>query len=144
MPVLDNARHERFAQFVAEGKTLDEAYQRAGYKPSRFNASHLADRQDVKCRIQQLTTELAEASNITKEKLVKMALDLHKASADNHQYSAAGAMIKELGVLTGHRIERSEVGSPGEFEAMQDGELWDALQARFAVMTAARTDETTH
>lgn len=31
MPVLDNARHERFAQEVAKGKSAAEAYQAAGY-----------------------------------------------------------------------------------------------------------------
>jgi hypothetical protein len=33
------------------------------------------------------------------------------------QLSAAIAAIKEKGVLTGKRIERREVGGPGEFEA---------------------------
>lgn len=30
MPVLKNARHEKFAQALAKGKTADEAYQLAG------------------------------------------------------------------------------------------------------------------
>jgi hypothetical protein len=32
------------------------------------------------------------------------------------QFSAAVAATKEIGVLTGHRIERSERGMPGEFD----------------------------
>ncbi len=32
------------------------------------------------------------------------------------QYSAAVAATKEIGVLTGIRIERSERGQPGEFD----------------------------
>jgi phage terminase small subunit len=39
MPVLENSRRERFAQLIAIGKTATEAYQLAGYKPSRFNAA---------------------------------------------------------------------------------------------------------
>jgi hypothetical protein len=39
----------------------------------------------------------------------------HKAGYG--QLSAAIAAIKEKGVLTGKRIERGEVGGPGEFEA---------------------------
>ncbi len=32
MPVLKNARHERFAQNVAKGMSAAEAYEKAGYK----------------------------------------------------------------------------------------------------------------
>lgn len=35
MPVLKNARHERFAQGRAKGKTIDEAYVDAGFKANR-------------------------------------------------------------------------------------------------------------
>jgi hypothetical protein len=31
MPILDNSRHEQFAQFVAAGDTAASAYRRAGY-----------------------------------------------------------------------------------------------------------------
>jgi hypothetical protein len=30
----------------------------------------------------------------------------------------SGAAVKEIGVLTGKRVERSEVGAPGEFETL--------------------------
>jgi hypothetical protein len=39
------------------------------------------------------------------------------------QFSAAIAAIKEIGVLTGFRIERRERGSPGEFEEMSTEQL---------------------
>jgi hypothetical protein len=48
------------------------------------------------------------------------------------QLSAAVAAIKEKGVLTGKRIERSEVGGPGEFDALTDDELERALVERIA------------
>lgn len=35
MPVLKNARHEKFAQALAKGKTADDAYADAGFKPDR-------------------------------------------------------------------------------------------------------------
>lgn len=37
MPVLDNAKHERFAQELAKGKTADEAYKEAGLCPVPFD-----------------------------------------------------------------------------------------------------------
>ena len=38
MPVLENARRELFAQSVANGKLLDDAYADAGYKPNQRNS----------------------------------------------------------------------------------------------------------
>ena len=42
MPVLKNARHERFAQALARGMTATEAYTTAGYKCDRTAASRLS------------------------------------------------------------------------------------------------------
>ena len=42
MPLLDNPKHEIFAQELAKGATQEEAYETAGYKPSRQHASRLA------------------------------------------------------------------------------------------------------
>jgi hypothetical protein len=52
----------------------------------------------------------------------------------NDQISAAVSAIKEKGVLTGKRIERQEVGRPGEFETMTGHELERALIERFSAL----------
>jgi hypothetical protein len=39
-----------------------------------------------------------------------------------------------MGVLSGRRVERSEVGGPGEFEAMTDDELERALREKIAAL----------
>ena len=41
---------------------------------------------------------------------------------ENGQLNAAVAAIKEKGVLSSTRIERSEIGAPGEFDALTDDE----------------------
>jgi hypothetical protein len=45
-------------------------------------------------------------------------------------WSAAVAAIKEKGVLSGKRIERSERGEPGEFDWMERAseQLWNLLR----------------
>jgi hypothetical protein len=43
-----------------------------------------------------------------------------------------GAMVKEMSVLTGKRIQRAEIGGPGEFDHFTDDELLVALRERFA------------
>ena len=54
VPVLDNQRHERFAQELAKGKTADEAYQLAGYKPNRGNATTPKANQSIAARVAEL------------------------------------------------------------------------------------------
>jgi hypothetical protein len=44
------------------------------------------------------------------------------------------AAIKEMGVLSGQRVERREVGPLGAFEALTDDELERALVERFSAL----------
>jgi TIR domain len=62
---------------------------------------------------------------------------------------AATNANKEISVLTGHRVERSEVGAPGEFESLNDDELERVLIERlgalgFALSPIAEDGETQH
>ena len=50
---------------------------------------------------------------------------------ESGQLSAAVAAIREMGVLSGQRIECREIGAPGEFEALADDKLERALVDRF-------------
>jgi hypothetical protein len=53
---------------------------------------------------------------------------------ESGQLSAAIAAIREMGVLSGQRIERREIGVPGEFESLADDELEHALRERFSAL----------
>jgi hypothetical protein len=44
--------------------------------------------------------------------------------------SAAVSALKEKGVLSGKRVERSEIGAPGEFDNLTDDELLTVLRER--------------
>jgi hypothetical protein len=66
------------------------------------------------------------------------------AAMASGQISAAVSAIKEKGVLSGKRIERSEVGAPGEFETMTDEELERALIERIARLGLRDVAETQH
>jgi hypothetical protein len=76
VPVLANSRHERFAQEVAGGKSVAEAYGLSGYRPNRSNACVLKSREDVARRIEEIRTELTEMSRAATEKAVdRLSLD---------------------------------------------------------------------
>ena len=53
---------------------------------------------------------------MTAEGLINEAEQVRAAAVEAGQFSAAIAAIKEKGVLSGKRVERSERGDPGEFE----------------------------
>lgn len=65
MPVLKNARHESMAQALAKGKTADEAYALAGYKPDRGNASRLTANDSIKARVSELVGRSADRVEVT-------------------------------------------------------------------------------
>ena len=123
MAILSNPRHERFAQELAKGKTADEAYQLAGYKPGRPHASRLATKGNVRKRLAELQGNAAMRTEVTLESLIDNSEEVRQLAIEAKQYNAAMTAIREMGVLSGKRIERSEHGQPGEFERMSDEEL---------------------
>ena len=60
MEILQNARHERFAQNKAKGMSATEAYEKAGYKPSRQHAARLATKGDIVARVAELQGSTAK------------------------------------------------------------------------------------
>jgi hypothetical protein len=59
---------------------------------------------------------------------------LYDKALESGQLSPGVAAAREISVLTGHRIERAEIGSPGEFESMQDDELERVLIERLGAL----------
>jgi hypothetical protein len=127
MPPLKNSRRERFAQLLASGATATDAYEQAGYKRSHSNGPALAKTEEIRARVAQISAErwkheqatatvVAKRTAITRQSLVERLEATRKAADDAGQYSAAVAATKEIAVLLGIRIERSERGGPGEFE----------------------------
>lgn len=72
MPILRNPRHERFAQELAAGCGITEAYVRAGYDDSPASATRLSKK--VKLRVDELraaaTTAAAQKLAITEERVL--------------------------------------------------------------------------
>jgi phage terminase small subunit len=67
---LKNQRHERFAQFLAQGKDGDEAYELAGFKPNRGNASSLKAKQNIQDRVAAILAKSAAKVGITQERVL--------------------------------------------------------------------------
>jgi phage terminase small subunit len=66
MPALANAKHERFAQELAKGKTQIEAYRLAGYKPDDGAAARLSGNVRVQERVKEITERAATRAEVSK------------------------------------------------------------------------------
>ena len=130
MPALKNQRHELFAQALASGKNATDAYELAGYRRSHSNGPALARTEEISARVAQINAEAfeqqrvttaaaAERSVVTRQSLIEMAKEVYVQARESGQTAAAVAALKEIGVLSGIRIERSERGSPGQFDWLE-------------------------
>ena len=109
MPVLKNAKHERFAQELAKGKTADEAYQLAGYAENRGNATRLKANESVAARVLELAERGAELTVVTVESLITEAHDIQTKALAAGQYAAATGALTAKAKLAGKWVERAEV-----------------------------------
>jgi phage terminase small subunit len=70
MPILKNAKHEKFAQNIAKLQSQDAAYAVAGYKPNASHASRLARNGKVKARVAELVAVGAEKAELDVAKVL--------------------------------------------------------------------------
>jgi hypothetical protein len=111
MPALENARHERFAQELAKGKTQLEAYTDAGYRPDDGAANRLSGN----VRIQERVAEILEfaatrveisVASVTENlaRIAQKAEDLKEASG----LAVARAAWMDAAKLNGLVVDKSE------------------------------------
>ncbi len=121
--ILENARHERFAQELAGGKTADEAYVLAGYKENRGNAATLKANQSIADRVAELQARAADGVGLPRqwviERLVENANRAMQAEAvttsdgaetGEYRYegNVANRALELLGKELGMFVERTE------------------------------------
>lgn len=140
MPPLQNTRQEIFAQVVASGTTKSEAYERAGYQPDRHHAARLATKGHVQKRIAEIQQIAVEQTQITVASLVGAADEIRGLAIEHRQLSAGVAAIKEIGILTGLRVDRREVGEPGEFSRLSDEELLKLIEGSVELVALPNED----
>jgi phage terminase small subunit len=107
-----NEQQERFCRAIVEGMSGNEAYVEAGYKVSndataRANASRLLSNANICERIAELRKPLAAQTSVTLAWLIQQAQEVLIAAKADASHAASIAAIKELGILSGERIEQS-------------------------------------
>ena len=117
---LKNSKHERFAQAVAAGKSADEAYWTAGYKPDRAHGSRLAANGNIRARVTELQNIAAQGTGVTINSLIREAADIQERAVEARQFSAAVAALIAKAKLAGRWIERGEHANTNVHYAVSD------------------------
>jgi hypothetical protein len=127
MPVLSNAKHELFCQQLALGKTASEAYELAGYKPSRSNASVLRAKQNISDRLDEILQEsektVLKQMEYTRDALLSELEKARQLALKRGQASAAVQCTMGKAKILGLILDRREVGEVGAFDHMTDEQL---------------------
>ena len=125
---LKDRRHEAMAQMMAhQDITQEQAAKEAGFRNHKSTASRIVNRPEFQERLQLLRIRKAEraaiACDVTTESLIAECEAARLMAIELKQPQSILAAIKEKGVLSGKRIERSEQGEPGEFDGLNEQEL---------------------
>ncbi len=110
MPVLSNARHERFAQEIAAGSRAADAYAKAGYNRSKTNASSLKNRADVSERIRELQDQMANnlVQEITRDHVLRWLQEDRDQAKRLKQTASAVRAAELLGKELGMFVDKSQ------------------------------------
>lgn len=111
---LKNARHERFAQERAKGKSVDAAYVDAGFRPHRGNAHRLSTNESVAARIAELQSRAAEKAVVTVENITERLLKIAEKgenAKDAPMLSVARASLMDAAKLNGLIVEKRDLTS---------------------------------
>jgi hypothetical protein len=94
--------------------------------------------------VAELRAPVADKLEITLSLLIERADQIYRQAMLAGQFNAAISALKELGVLSGKRVDRSERGEPGEFDRMSDEELRKAVDEEARALGYVPSKETQH
>jgi len=125
MAALPNARHERFAQGLAKGKSAGEAYADAGYAPNDGNCIRLKGDERIAARVAELLEFASTRVEISVARITEELLCIAESAKENATpagWNVARAAYMDAAKLNGLVVDRSEVNDK-RAESLADDEL---------------------
>lgn len=153
MPVLDNPKHELFAQGVAKGLAKSVAYVKAGYSEKGADAggSRLSGHPMVAARIEELQRRAADKAMtraaVSVESLTQMLIEDRALAHSEGQAGAAVSAVSTIAKLHGLLIERKEIKAsiieelPDDERARLIEAFREAIASRSASLIEGRVEE---
>jgi phage terminase small subunit len=93
MPVLKNARHEKFCQLRAAGATLIAAYEGAGFSPDRGAACRLSANVSIRDRILEIQRAAAQKTEVDIAYVLRGYVDIIQADIADASGERGNAML---------------------------------------------------
>lgn len=154
MPILANAKHEHFAQLVANGQTAPKAYVSAGYSAqgAAQSANRLLRDADVSLRVTELREAVAERTiekaAVDRAWIMTTLVDNAKRAAEAEDFGPSNRALELLGKELGMFIDRKEIRT-GALDDKSDDELdriirGAATEAQVSFGVAGEGSETQH
>ncbi|MDP9809368.1 phage terminase small subunit [Rhizobium tibeticum] len=141
MPVLKNARHEKFAQAIAKGMSATDAYSSAGYKGDRTAASRLSTNVNISRRVDEIKNKVAEKAEWTAaDRLLALKGIFDKTAGEDPRVaiSAIAEANKMQGSYAPVKREHSGPnGGPIEYANLTEEEI----DARIAALSASSGED---
>lgn len=101
MGMLDNQRHELFAQNVANGMSLTDAAKSAGYSHPGQQGHRLLNNAEITARVQEIKEASAERAEISRASILELVQDIIDEAREAGQYGPAMTGAVKLGVDIG-------------------------------------------
>ena len=143
MALLQNRRHELFAQAIVKGLPVGDAYVEAGYRPSPSSPSRLLDDARIKQRIQELLGRQGNNVVLTRQYVVEALIEnaekalgrkpvkigVNGDARETYVYrgDVANAAIRLAGMEFGMFVERKEIKHTSDLAKLSDTELLEVL-----------------
>jgi hypothetical protein len=108
MPILDNPKHEAFARRLAEGCSLVDAYERAGYGRNRGNAARLNADESIRGRVQELQQEAAKELPYTLQWVCEGLVRMLKLAEQVGSPAAGVSALMGIAKMNGMLIDKVE------------------------------------
>lgn len=116
MPVLENERHELFAQGIAKGQSQREAYLAAGFTAKTegsadVSACKLLSTPKVSERVKELLERAANKATYDLAWFLEQGAELFKAAKEAGDHAAASAQYQRLATVAGVWVEKAETNT---------------------------------
>ena len=125
MPVLENSRHEKFAQAVANGANASEAYRQVSakraWKRADAHAYEWMRNSGISERIAELKQRTEAKADITRAEIIKILAGYARSHPGDYPHDTRLRAIQQLTKMTGW-------DAPDKVELSADNELTELLK----------------
>lgn len=136
MPVLDNPKHEAFAQALFRGESASQAYVTAGYSRNDGNSVRLKGNEKVRSRLTELQSAAAEKAGVSLESCTEEFRKDREAARAAGQIAAAIKATEHIAKMHHVYIEKREQTNITKIAEMSEEEL-ERYRSDLAAQSAA-------